>query len=265
MTDRLEQNLREAFFERDAQLDRTAITRLRATDYQPRRPRPLRLPAISALGAGGLAAVAAVIVALGSGASPAFAGWQAAPTVAAPSAVTQTQQSCGQGLGTPILSDSRGPYTALVYEQTGTSSVCLSGAGVSMSSSSSSSSSKAPAIAPDVIQFGGGGMRDTSGDALTLSDGQVGSAVTAVTIDLSDGTSVQATVSNGWYLAWWPGDVRGLDAQVTTASGTDTVTYPAAPDLSCPSGGKCSVGYGFGGATSQSISRASSTGSGNSN
>ena len=266
MTDRLEQNLREAFSHRDAQLDGAAIKRLRANDYRPRRTR-LRRPAIGAtLGGVGLASIAVAIVALGSGAGPAFAGWQATPTIATPSEVTQAQQNCGQGLGAPIVTDSRGPYTAAVYQQSTTSAVCLSGAGVSMSSSSSSSTTKAAAIAPDVIQFGGGGMRDTSGDALTLSDGQVGSAVTAVTIDLSDGTSVQATVSNGWYLAWWPGDVRALDAQITTPSGTDTVTYPAAPDLSCPSGGKCSVGYGFSsGGGGQTVSRVASSGAANSN
>jgi hypothetical protein len=264
MTDQLEQNLRDAFSSRDAQLDPAAITRLRTHDYQPRRRRIGRLPAFGALGATGLATAAGVIVALGSSAAPAFAGWQATPATDAPGQVTQAPQNCGQGLGAPILTDSRGPYTAAIYSQATTSAICLSGDGVSMSSSSSSSTGagKAPTLAADGIQFGGGGTRDSAGAALTLSDGRVGSGVTAVTIDLSDGTSVQATVSNGWYLAWWPGDVSATDAQVSTATGTNTVTYPAAPALSCPSGGKCSTGYGFGSGAaggSQSLSVHSSS------
>jgi hypothetical protein len=257
MTDPLEQNLRDAFSARDAQLDPAAVTRLRTLDYHPRGRRIGRLPVFGALGATGLATAAAVIITLGSSAAPAFAGWQATPAVTAPGQVPQAQQNCGQGLGTPILTESRGPYTAAIYAQATASAICLSGDGVSMSSSSSSSSVKGSTLPADGIQFGGGGMRDSAGDALTLSDGRIGSGVTAVTINLSDGTSVQATVSNGWYLAWWPGDVSATQAQVSTASGTNTVTYPAAPALSCPTGGNCSTGYGFGsgdGKGSQSMS-----------
>lgn len=254
MTDQLEQNLREAFSDRDAQLDPESISRLRAIDYRPRHRRVRRLPALGVLGVGGLAASAGVLVAL-SGAAPAFAGWHAKPTAtAAASQLSQAQQDCGQGLGSPVLTDSRGPYTAAIYSQSTTSSVCLAGDGISMASRSTSSS--VPTIASDGVQFGGGGMRDTAGDALTLSDGRVGSGVTGVTIDLSDGTSVQATVSNGWYLAWWPGDVSATQALIATASGTNTVTYPAAPAPSCPSSGNCS--YGFSGtAKSQAANQSS--------
>ena len=45
-------------------------------------------------------------------------------------------------------------------------------------------------------------MKNSSGQALTLVDGRIGAGVTSVTIRRSDGTSVQATVSGGWYLAW---------------------------------------------------------------
>ena len=242
MTDQLEQNLREAFTSRDAQLDPASVARLRATDYRPRHRRVGRLPALGAAGATGLAAAAGVIVALGSGAAPAFAGWQAKPTAAAPTQIAQAVQDCGQGLGSPVVTDSRGPYTAAIYAKSTTSNVCLAGNGISMASGSTSSKVSTPA--PDVIQFGGGGMRDSAGDALTLADGRVGTAVTGVTIDLSDGTDVQATVSNGWYLAWWPGNVSATTAQVTTASGTNTITYPAAPGASCPKAGNCSFGYG---------------------
>ena len=35
-----------------------------------------------------------------------------------------------------------------------------------------------------------------------------------MTLILDDGTNVQATVANGWFVAWWPGaqDVKSADA-----------------------------------------------------
>src|SRR5579859_6873348 len=103
MTDQLERNLRDAFSYRDAQLNTEAIARVRAHDYRPRRHRVRRLPAFGALGATGIAAAAGVIVALGSSAAPAFAGWQATPANPPTSQLNQTAQTCGQGLGSPVL------------------------------------------------------------------------------------------------------------------------------------------------------------------
>ena len=91
-------------------------------------------------------------------------------------------------------------------------------------------------------------MRDSSGDALTLVYGRVGDGVTVVTVDRSDGTSVQATVTNGWYLAWWPGSAAAKTAAVTSASGTADQSFPPAPSLSapsCPAGNGCAGGYAF--------------------
>ena len=151
-------------------------------------------------------------------------------------------QACGQGLGSPVLTDSRGPYTAAIYADTDTTAVCLSGNDVSMSSRSTTTDPVS--AAPGQIQFAGGATRDSAGDQLTLADGRAGTGVTAVTFDLSDGSSVQATVSGGWYMAWWPGTATATKAEITTASGTSSVNVPAAPTLpNCPPGSHCSVGY----------------------
>jgi hypothetical protein len=247
MPDQLEQSLREALSQRAAQLDPNSIARLSAIDYRPRRRRIRKLPAIGALGATGVAAAVAAIVTLGSSAAPAFAGWQPTPTSPAPGQLAQAVQACGQDLGSPVLTDSRGPYTASIYADSTTSDVCLSGNGVSMSSRSTS---VAPAsVAAGQIQLDGGGTRDAAGNALTLVDGRIGAGVTALTIERSDGSSVQATVANGWYLAWWPGTVAATNAEVTTASGTSTVAFPSTPALPapvCPSGAHCAAGYSYG-------------------
>jgi hypothetical protein len=247
MPDQLEQSLREALSQRAAQLDPDSIARLRAIDYHPRRRRIGRLPAIGALGATGIAAAVAAIVTLGSSAAPAFAGWQSTPTTPAPGQLAQAAQACGQDLGSPVLTDSRGPYTASIYADSTTSDVCLSGNGVSMASRSTT---RAPvSVAAGHIELDGGGTRDGAGNALTLVDGRTGAGVTAVTIERSDGSSVQATVTNGWYLAWWPGTVAARNAEITTASGTSTVALPSTPALptpGCPSGAHCAAGYSFG-------------------
>jgi hypothetical protein len=247
MPDQLEQSLREALSRRAAQLDPDSIVRLRAIDYHPRRHRVRRLPAFGALAATGTAAAVAALVALGSSAAPAFAGWQSTPTTPARGQLAQAAQTCGRDLGSPVLTDSRGPYTASIYANPTTSDVCLNGNGISMSGVDTSA---APVtVGPGQIQLAGRGMRDSAGDALTLVDGRIGAGVTAVTIERSDGSSVQATVANGWYLAWWPGTATAKNAEITTASGTSTVAFPSTstPALNCPSGARCAGGYAFGG------------------
>ncbi len=247
MSDQLEQSLREALEQRAAQLDPDSLARLSAIDYHPRRRRIRKLPAVGAAGATGVAAAVAAIVTLGSSAAPAFAGWRATPSTPAPGQLAQAAHACGQDLGSPVLTDSRGPYTASIYADSTTSDVCLSGNGVSMSSSSTT---VAPAsVAAGQIQLDGGGTRDSAGNALTIVDGQTGAGVTAVTIHRSDGDSVQATVANGWYMAWWPGTTTATNAQVATTSGTSTVAFPSMPTLpapGCPSGAHCASGYSFG-------------------
>lgn len=244
MIDVLEQDLRAALSERAEQLDPDASARLRSHDYRPRRHR-IPVPAVGALGAGGVAAGVAILISLGSAATPAFAGWQATPTPLAPGQVAPSGGECGQGLGTPVLTDSRGPYTASIYDDATTSELCLSGAGISMSSTTNSTAG----IGPGQVGLHGRGMQDSTGDALTLVDGRVGAGVTAVTINRADGSSVQATVAGGWYLAWWPGTTPAATAEVTTAGGTASESFPtppSAPAASCPPGGRCASSYGFG-------------------
>lgn len=246
MSDQLERSVREALSYRDAQLDQDAIDRLRAVDYKPRQRRIRRLPAVGALGTVGGAGIVAAVVSLSAGAAPAFAGWQATPTTPSSGQLAQAAQACGQGLGTPVLTDSRGPYTASIYSESNTTDVCLSGNDVTMSSSFTSAQA-APTLSPGSITLNGGATRDAAGNALTLADGRAASDVTAVTIELSDGSTVQATVSGGWYMAWWPGDTTAKDAVITSSSGTSTVPFPAAPSgPSCPTGAICSNGFGSG-------------------
>jgi hypothetical protein len=63
-----------------------------------------------------------------------------------------------------------------------------------------------------------------SDDQIAL--GRVGSGVTAVTLNLSDGTVVQTTVANGMYAAWWPGSTTVATVSYTNSAGTYSQTAP---------------------------------------
>lgn len=63
---------------------------------------------------------------------------------------------------------------------------------------------------------------DPFGDAY----GRAGSDVSAVTFTFSNGKTVEATIENGWYFAWWPWAGFPTSAQVTTSSGTATSPMP---------------------------------------
>jgi hypothetical protein len=97
--------------------------------------------------------------------------------------------------------------------------------------------------------FGPSGMKNSSGQALTLVDGRSGTGVTSVRIDRSDGSSIKATVSGGWYLAWWPGTAQATMAAVTATIGTTTEHFPSTPQRppssACPAGSRCAGGYSF--------------------
>jgi hypothetical protein len=244
MSDLLEHDLREAFADRAARLTPDASARLRAVDYHPRSRRLASRRGLAALGVSGAAAAGGAAILLASSAAPAFAGWSARPTAPRPGQLTAAQQSCGAGAGTPILTDTRGPYTASVYAN---GSTCLEGNGVEIGDSGDAAGTTS-AIAAGAVELNGFGESDSSGQALTMVDGPTGAGVTGVTITRSDGSSVQATVTDGWYLAWWPGTQRAVTAQVASSSGTGTQSFPAGPpqaSAACATGAHCSSSYGF--------------------
>ena len=243
MSDPLEHDLREALFDRAALVTSEASTRLRAVDYHPRsRWLPSR-PALGALALSGAAAATGAAILLGSSATPAFAGWTASPTAPLPGQLAGAQQQCGAGAGTAVLTDTRGPYTATIYKD---GSTCLQGNGIRISSNSGGAAKSS--VPAGTIELNGAGESDSDGHALTIVDGPIGAGVTGVTITRNDGSSVQATVKDGWYLAWWPGTQRAVRAEVASATATSTQAFPTArdhPHPACPAGAHCASGYGF--------------------
>jgi hypothetical protein len=158
-------------------------------------------------------------------------------------------------IGQPALTESRGIYTAIVSVTSGYVYACLADAsagnpnfayvvrsfgaaqpappadliGVPYTSRSNgghlvapteseiqdASASEQGAVLDRV--FGGGGY---GADAL----GQAGSNVTAVSFSFADQSTVDATVENGWYFAWWPWTELPNAVSMTTSTGATTTS-----------------------------------------
>ena len=52
--------------------------------------------------------------------------------------------------------------------------------------------------------------------------GLAGDDVSAVEFQFADGSTVDATVQNGWYFAWWPGHAWPTSVKVTANAATTT-------------------------------------------
>ncbi len=236
MSDLLEEDLRGALAERASLTTPEASARLRAVDYRPRSRSLTSWPALGGLGVTTAGVAAALAILLGSSAAPAFAGWTANPTAPQHGQLTAAQQDCGASSGSPVLTDTRGPYTASIYSD---GSTCVEGNGITISSSGHGGSTSS--IPAGTIDLNGAGESDSDGNALTMVYGQIGAGVIAATIARDDGTSVQATVQNGWYLAWWPGTERAVTAQVSECERDQHAILPDSPEQVGGSGvpGRC--------------------------
>jgi hypothetical protein len=247
MMDQLETDLRSALAERADQVPAHAGARLSAIDYRPRGHR-LRPPAAIGALAAGAAGTTAVAISLIGGATSAFAGWTPAPTPPAPGQVAAAMHSCdGQSpiVGLPLqLSDTRGPFTFQVYADARSSATCISGP--SFTAVSGSSSSVAVTVPAYQVLLFSSHLTNRGGQSYSFAEGHTGAGVSAVTLVLDDGTRVQASVANGWFVAWWPGPHAVKAADLTTPSGERTQTI----DLSSSS--RCGTNVCTGGAVSTS-------------
>lgn len=220
----LDDHIRQALAEEAGAFPMDAMTRVRRVDYRPRAYAiPPRLAGVLAVGA---AAGAGTLVAVGSaGTQAAFAGWRASPTRASATRTAAVEDTCtsrlggaakaGGKAGTPQVADTRGPYTLVVYDGV----TCFAGPGfVSLYG----------VIASEGISISTGYEGD---QPYTVSAGPVAANATAVTLTLQDGSTVEASVGNSLFAAWWPSASRPSSISITTPSGTQTqpLDYPPAP------------------------------------
>ena len=284
MDDHLETQLRAVLAERAAELAPDAGARLRAVDYRPRsrsfRPR-LALGAGAAAGV----AVVLTAASLLTGTATTFAGWTAVPTNAGiPSAaadatcraqLAMTRGPLDMSIGTNwqiMLTDARGPFTWLIYESADASASCLAGpslvaisgqsggsggfavgsvsaggtgsaGGSSFSMSGQAADTRTPAAGS--VQVSTEHLVTSGGQPYSAADGRIGAGVSGVTLVLSDGSHVEATVANGWFAGWWPSTLDATAIQLTTAAGVTTQPLAAPPvPAACPPQTVCSGGAG---------------------
>jgi hypothetical protein len=184
------------------------------------------------------AAVLAVDL-VGSGSPSAFAAWTTATTTPPPSQLGAAQSACQSfykrttkifkqiptsipGSLPPLaVIDARGPYEMIVYAGTSGEGVCLwHSSGVIGAGASAGNGGSLPATSDHSIGIPGVGfMRIGGRSVLTYAYGHAGPSVTGVTLHLTNGVRVQATVHDGFYAAWWPSQTDVTAATVSTSEG----------------------------------------------
>jgi len=259
---------------------RNGLVREIATAHRRHVSRGLALRGGGALAAVGVSTAAVLVVFVGSRAPNAFAGWSATPTRPASgqtaSALSRCTARAARSRGAqsdmaaerwePVLTDTRGPFTAMILHGAGATATCLTGpsfttitanaaqAGGSYHISSIVVGVASPAAGrPDVPQMSVVGLSRPSsgpvsqasqvhltaggGQPYTLVQGQTQAGVTSATLVLSDGSDVQATVADGSFVAWWPGNAHTTAAHVTSGSATTTqqLTFTPVPLPKAPS------------------------------
>ncbi len=231
----IEDQLRDSLRRRAATVPDAAVTRVMVMDYGPRTRRRITRPlaagvaAIATVGA----TVGAAIALLGS-AAPAFAGWSPTPTTPTAGQLGAATAKCrGDILDAALplqLHDTRGPYTFEMFANARTLDTCLVGPSVLQTTDVTSVT---PFSAPaGQLALTGDHETDTRNGSYSIAQGRAGAGVTAATITLSDGSTVEATVANGWFVAWWPNANTVQSASVSTTSGTHTQTF-VAPGRTC--------------------------------
>jgi hypothetical protein len=223
----LETDLRAAFQDLAARVH--ACPDLLAADYHPRTRRMWPPVAIGALAVA--AGVLAVVLSLAGGASNAFAGWTPKPTAPTPAQLAATEAYCAKNVpfpGLPLkLIEARGPFTFVVYSDDSSNEFCTTGP--SFANGSGWRTSPPVTVPAGKLFLWAEHTTTASGQAYTFLIARAGDGVSAANLTLEDGTKVTATVSNGWAVAWWPGSHQLTSAQLTTAAGTKTQTFPLSP------------------------------------
>ncbi len=210
----------------------------RLTPYQP----PVATRRILA------GAAAAALVAVGAltvsnyDSAPAYAGWTSTPTGVASTDIGVMAQICppeipGPGPDvemipvTPLLAEERGPYRMMLsLGESDAYQVCLtlpddeSDPGyypVAMGSVPGSGTVTWPDDEDGALLLEANTYTPPiTSDPVTLAVGTVGSAVEALTVHTADGSFVEATVMDGWWIVWIPGEVAiGDTASVVTDDG----------------------------------------------
>ena len=199
----------------------------------PLRPTPktrwLALSAVAVIAIGAL-----VIVPTVTRPDPAYASWTPVPSTLTEAERTIAVTACLQSDGglksaRPLLAERRGEWVGVVIDgemnaEVPATTSCLmhlptgSDHAESLTWGSSGGQGAVPIGGQftdgSISQFGGGGLFGLwARPTVSFNVGDVGSDVAAVTIVDADGQTVQATVDDGRFVAWWPGRAFGDETE----------------------------------------------------
>ncbi|MFD6135685.1 hypothetical protein [Isoptericola sp. NPDC060257] len=214
-----------------------------------RRATPIRRRARPAVLAG--AAAAAVVAVAGvatvwwPGSQAAYASWTAVPTAVPPGEVGADAQACGTVAHriaegddgpqvedvpiSPVLAEQRGDYTYVLLTGDGATGECLvttqaSGATDVVAGDAVLGSEPAEPGPRDVTTAQAGTASWSEGDtgdgALTSAYGRAGADVVSFALTTTSGERVEATVQDGWWAVWAPGEASlRTTAELTFSDG----------------------------------------------
>jgi hypothetical protein len=157
--------------------------------------------------------------------------WQAAPFDLDPATLTAAVAACnivmpGQAMPPLVVADARGANVVILgFGQGGNTADCTvvrdgSGRFTSMGGSAGSSIGEPPIGRGEVRSRGTGTTNFDSVGVATYTVGVAGPDIAAVEIVMVGGLRVRASLANGWFAAWWPGDFVNK-AQNFTINGYD--------------------------------------------
>jgi hypothetical protein len=193
-----------------------------------------------------LAVVAVVITTQMGAPAAALASWSAIPTAVDPALVSAVIASCHRPIESDasaeerafqetlqvlpkVAVDQRGTAAAVLFAERQpegvASMVCLGaadGSGVvrTLGSGGGVGVQEAPASGP-LRLFGTTSIWSSGGTRLTSAEGSVEPEVTEVMVSRKGGSDVMATISGGFWLAWWPGDPEVVTVRAFAADGSE--------------------------------------------
>ena len=167
--------------------------------------------------------------------SDAFAGWQAVPTLSDSALAAAAQPICLAGSPSPemklVAQDQRGKAATFVFVGNGQLILCLvtrdeTGSVVSAAAGQTLLESR---TTPITVDTGLSAPKGVGSDGIQIIAGRIDPSVSAVRIARADGLVVEATVTAGYFVAWWPSDTKADAITALNGSGKPISTVPGLP------------------------------------
>jgi hypothetical protein len=210
----------------------------------PARKRPaLRRPVLAFAAAAVVAVTVAVSISVAAPGQRAFASWTAVPTEQGVNqALGQARECAATWLGDVphggltaedvLLAETRGDASLTVVRKGDHPVVCLRVTSTSpILWGDLRGSDTAATLAPTKVASNGFTMSSDSGHRFTYTAGQAGADVSSVEVITQDGTKITASLSNGYWAAWWPGEVTEPDDVRIVVHSTDGTTSYSPRDI----------------------------------